>query len=398
MNPSWTNRRRARIGVLAAVTLPLLACGGGQQNGQPPPPNVSVAAVVEREVTEWDDFTGRIEAVDAVEIRPRVAGYLRAVHFDEGAIVDAGDLLFTIDQREYQASVALARANVERAETRVALAEQELARGNKLREARAVSAEELDQRSGEYKQARADLASTEAELTSAELNLDFTELRAPIGGRVGEALVNPGNLVSPGETVLTTLVSIDPIHVIFEGDERIYLKYQAQAKTGERPSSRDTPNPVQVGLASDKDFPYRGRMDFVDNQVNPATGTIQGRAVLPNPDGYLIPGLFARVRLLASNSHSALLIHDIAVLTDQDRKYVYVLDEDNRAQRRDVTLGREIDGLRVVTSGLDAGERIVVNGVRKIFFPGAPVVPSDVPMDEPRKDVAGGQGQQGGQG
>ncbi len=388
---------KAGITFLAA-TFALGGCGGEQPAGQMPPPNVSFASVVERDVTEWDEFTGRIEAVDSIEIRPRVAGYLRAMHFSEGAVVEKGQLLFTIDQREYQANAALARANVVRAQTRVDLAQQDIDRGKKLLAARALSAEEMEQRNGEFKQARADLASADAEFERAQLDLGFTELRAPIGGRVGEALVRPGNLVTPGETLMTTLVSIDPIHVVFEGDERIYLKYQAQAKTGERPSSRDTANPVQVGLASDTDFPYRGNMDFVDNQINPATGTIQGRAVLPNPDGYLIPGLFARVKLLASNSHPAFLIHDVAVLTDQDRKYVYVLDDENRAQRRDIELGRAVEGLRIVTAGLQGGERVVVNGVRKIFFPGAPVAPSEVPMDDPLRAVGNPQGAPAGQG
>ncbi|MEO0574291.1 MAG: efflux RND transporter periplasmic adaptor subunit [Pseudomonadota bacterium] len=373
-----------------ALTVSLAACGGGGGPGdmQMPPAGVGVAEVVVRNIIEWDEFSGRIQAVDTVEIRPRVTGYLTTVHFDEGALVQAGDLLFTIDQREYAAAVSLARANVNRAQTRVALAEQEVTRGDKLLEARALSSEEMDQRNGELKQARADLASAGAELQRSQLDLEFTELRAPITGRIGAASVRPGNLVSPGETLLTTLVSIDPIHVVFEGDERIYLKYQAQAAAGERPSSRDARNPVQVGLASDTDYPYRGVMNFVDNQINAATGTIQGRAELPNPDGYLIPGLFARVRLLGSGEYEAVLVHDVAILTDQDRQYVYVVDEQNRAQRRDVQIGRAIDGLRVVEQGLAAGDRIVVNGVRKIFFAGAPVNPTDVPMDDPTASAA----------
>ncbi|MEM7613239.1 MAG: efflux RND transporter periplasmic adaptor subunit [Pseudomonadota bacterium] len=374
-------------GLLA--TLSLVACGGGGgPTGGPPPAKVSVAEVVIKDVTEWDDFSGRVEAVDSVDVRPRVAGYLREVHFQEGAVVKKGDLLFSIDDREFQADLALANANVERAKTRIALAEQELARGEKLAAARALSNEELDQRSSEMALARAELKSAEAEQARARLNVEFTRLTAPIDGRVGEALVRPGNLVAPGETTMTTVVSIDPIHVVFEGDERIYLKYQAQAQAGERPSSREAPNPVQVGLASDRDFPFRGTMNFVDNQINPATGTIQGRAVLPNPDGFLIPGLFARVRLLGSGAHEAMLIHDAAILTDQDRKFVYIVDEQNLAQRRDIVPGGEVEGLRIVESGLAAGDRIVVNGVRKIFFPGAPVIPATVPMDAPMSEPA----------
>ena len=359
-------------------------CGSEGGGGQPPPAGVGVAEVVVRSITEWDEFTGRLKAVNTVELQPRITGYLDAVHFSEGAIVRAGDLLFTIDDREYQAIVDSARADVQRAETRVTLAEQDLQRSERLADARAVSIEELEQRRGEVKQARADQLAAEAALDAAELNLEFTRVTAPIDGRVGEALVRPGNLVSPNSSILTTIVSIDPIHVVFEGDERIYLKYQARARSGERPSSRDVQNPVKVGLASDVGFPFEGRMDFVDNAIDPATGTIRGRALIDNADGLLIPGLFARVRLLGSGEYEALLIHEAAVMNDQDRKYVYVVDDHNRAVRRDVELGREVEGLRVVTDGLQSGERIVVNGVRKVFFSGAPVEPTVVPMADPQ--------------
>ena len=380
--------RVLRPQALVVLTALVAACGGGGGPGQPPPANVSVSEVVVRNITEWDEFTGRIVAVDDVEIRPRVQGYLREVHFEDGQIVEAGDTLFTIDQREYRAAVALARADLEQAEARFSLAESELERGEVLREARALSTEELARREGEHRQARAALGSARAALERAELDLEFTVLKAPMRGRMGEALIDVGNLISPGTTLLATLVAIDPVHVIFEGDERIYLKYQAQAREGDRPSSREAPNPVQVGLANDTDFPFRGTMDFVDNRINPETGTIQGRAILDNSDGYLIPGLFARVRLLGRSDFEALLIHDVAVLTDQDRKYVYVLGEGNTALRRDVTLGREVDGLRVVDAGLEPGDKVVVNGVRKIFFNGAPVIPTDVPMEDPLRTTA----------
>lgn len=379
--------KRAPIASLAALlaALCVASCQGeSQQNsGSPPPAGVGVAEVVVRPVIEWDDFTGRIQAVNSVELQPRITGYLEQVHFVEGALVQKGDLLFSIDDREYQAAVASARAEVERARTRTDLARQDLERSEKLAEARAVSVEELEQRRGELRQADADFKAASAALEAAQLNLDFTRVEAPIDGRIGEALVKPGNLVTPDSTVLTTLVSIDPIHVVFEGDENIYLRYQAQARAGERPSSRDVPNPVKVGLASDRDYPFTGYMDFVDNQVDPSTGTIQGRALIDNPDGYLIPGLFARVRLLGSGAYEAVLVHEAAVLTDQDRKYVYVVTENDTAVRRDIELGREVEGLRVVRSGLAAGERVVVNGVRKIFFSGAPVAPQAVPMEDP---------------
>lgn len=388
--------RGVRIAALAGIGLVTAACQSDDTGGgMPPPAGVAVAEVIVKPIVEWDEFTGRIQAVNSVDLQPRITGYLEAVHFTEGAIVAAGDLLFTIDDREYRAAVASQRADVERANTRLDLARQDLERSEKLVAARAVSVEELEQRRGELRQAEADLRSAGAALDAAELNLEFTRITAPIAGRVGEAMIRPGNLVTPAASTLTTLVSIDPIHVVFEGDERIYLKYQAQARAGERPSSRDVRNPVRIGLASDADFPFSGEMDFVDNQIDPATGTIQGRALISNPDGYLIPGLFARVRLLGSGEYDALLIHEAAVLTDQDRKFVYVVGADNAAVRRDIVLGREIEGLRVVESGLEPGERIVVNGVRKIFFSGAPVAPSVVPMTDPQQIVQASAGDGG---
>lgn len=367
---------------LYAVAVMLAACGGGGEapaGGEAPPTGVEVAEVTPRSVIEWDEFSGRIQAIETVALQPRVTGYLDAVHFREGAIVEQGDLLFTIDDREFRAAVNTQRANVARAETRLALAKQDLARANKLVEARAVSVEELEQRRAELRQATADLDSARAQLDQAELNLEFTRISSPIAGRIGAARVRPGNLVSP-TAVLTTVVSIDPIHVVFEGDENIYLKYQAAARAGKRPSSRDAPNPVQVGLASSNDYPFSGVMDFVGNQVDPSTGTIQGRALIDNPDGFLIPGLFARVRLLGSTEHEELLIRDEAVMTDQDRKYVYVVTADNAAVRRDIVLGGKAEGLRIVESGLEAGEQVVVTGTNKIFFSGAPVMPTVVPM------------------
>lgn len=378
--------RAGGLALTAILAVLLEACGGGgggPPGGQLPPAGVGVAEVVVREIVEWDDFTGRIQAVNTVQVQPRITGYIEAVHFAEGALVAEDDLLFTIDDREYRAAVASRRADVERAETRVELAKQDVARAEKLADARAVSVEEVEQSRGEVKQAEADLRAANAALDQAALNLEFTRITAPIAGRVGEALIKPGNLVSPNGSILTTVVSIDPIHVVFEGDENIYLKYQAKAIAGERPSSRDVRNPVQVGLARGSDFPFQGEMDFVDNQIDPETGTIQGRALIPNPDGFLIPGLFARVRLLGGIPHEAILINDAAVLTDQDRKYVYVVTADNQAVRRDVSLGREVEGLRVVNRGLAPGERIVVNGVRKVFFSGAPVAPKPVDMLNP---------------
>jgi len=362
----------------------LAACGGG---GPPefPPPDVSVATVVQRSVTQWDDFTGRVEAVQSVEIRPRVAGHLTGVHYREGGSVAQGDLLFTIDDREYRALAEAARADLARAAARVSLARQELKRAEELIDRKLVAERELDARRVETQQAEADEMAARARLRQAELDLGFTRITSPIAGRAGEVRVKPGNLVAPGESLLTTVVSVDPVHVVFDGDERAYLRYQQLARQGDRASSRDAPTPVLVGLADEEGYPHRGEMDFLDNAVNPATGTIRGRAVVPNPDGVFTPGLFARIRLLGASQADALLIHDQAVMTDQDRRYVYVIGEGNTAQRKDVTVGAKVEGLRIVSSGLAPGDKVIVNGVRKIFFPGQPVNPQEVPMDEPNQ-------------
>ncbi|MGQ0384296.1 MAG: efflux RND transporter periplasmic adaptor subunit [Gammaproteobacteria bacterium] len=374
--------RRLRGGIAAAATVLLAACGGNAEQ-QFPPPDVSVAAVVQKSVTEWDDYSGHIEAIESAGIRPRVSGHLRRVHYKEGGLVARGQLLFTIDGREYTAAAEAARADAARAEARVALAKQDLIRAEQLIAARAVSQGELDATRMEAQQADADVLAAQARLARAELDLGFTRVTAPFAGRAGAALVKPGNVVNANETLLTTLVSVDPVYVSFTGDERAYLRYQELARNGTRESSRDARNPVLVGLANEEGFPHRGEMDFVDNALDPASGTIRARAVLPNPDGVFTPGLFARVRLLGGSQENALLIHEQAVLTDQDRRYVYIQGANNAAERRDVTLGPTIEGLRVVQSGLAPGDKVIVNGMRKIFFPGQPVNPRDVPMDQP---------------
>jgi multidrug efflux system membrane fusion protein len=235
----------------------------------------------------------------------------------------------------------------------------------------------------EAQQADADVLAARANAVRARLDYGFTYIKAPFKGRAGEALVKPGNLVAPNTTLLTTVVSTDPVYVTFTGDEGAYLRYQDLARNGSRASSRDVRNPVLVGLANEEGFPHKGEMDFVDNALNPETGTIRARAVVPNPDGIFTPGLFARVRLLGETQKDALLINEQAVLTDQDRRYVYVVGDKNSAERRDVKLGPQVEGLVIVESGLKAGDKVIVNGMRKIFFPGQPVNPHAVPMDQP---------------
>ncbi len=370
-----------------AVAVLIVACGGGEPQ-QPPPPDVSVAAVVRKSVTEWDAYSGHVEAIDSAEIRPRVAGHLNGIHYHEGGLVEKGQLLFTIDNREYKAVADAARADASRAEARAALAKRELSRAETLISDRAVSQGELDQARMEAQQAEADVLAARANLAKAELDLGFTRIRSPVTGRAGEARIKPGNLVAPNESLLTTVVSVDPVYVTFTGDERAYLRYQELARAGSRESSRDVRNPVLIGLANEEGFPHRGEVDFVDNALNPATGTIRARAIVPNPDGVFTPGLFARVRLLGASQTDALLINEQAVLTDQDRRYVYVVGKDNAAERRDVTIGPRVEGLIVVESGLKSGDKVIINGMRKIFFPGQPVNPRVVPMDQPDMPAA----------
>ncbi|WP_442951970.1 efflux RND transporter periplasmic adaptor subunit [Orrella sp. JC864] len=370
--------------LLAAAVLTAAGCRSeaADDAGPPPAPQVSAAAVIEREIVQWDDFHGRIEAVQSVALRPRVSGYIEKVNYREGQLVREGDVLFEIDARSYRAALARAQADLARARTRAALARSEAARAAKLASLQAISTEELEQRRAAVEQAQADVLFAQAAVDSAKLDLGFTQVRAPITGRAGRALVTEGNLVTADgqASVLTTLVSIDPIHVHFDADELSYLRYAAMSRRGERPDERNGGVPVAVGLVGEEGYPHPGRVDFIDNRVDPATGTIRARATLANPDGLLTPGLYARVRLQGSGRFKALLIEDRAVMTDQDRKYVYVVDEQGRAQRRDVTLGRKAEGLRIVEQGLAPGEQVIVNGTQKVFFPGMPVQAQIVEM------------------
>ena len=348
----------------------------------PPPPQVSAAEVLVREVIQWDDFNGRIEAVDSVALRPRVSGYIEKVNYREGLNVKQGDVLFEIDARSYRAALARAEADLARARTQAALARSESARAKKLASLQAVSVEEFEQRRAAADQAQANVQFAQAAVDSAKLDLEFTRVRAPISGRASRALVTVGNLVSADgqASVLTTLVSQDPVHVHFDSDERTYLRYAGMARRGERPDERNGGVPVQVALVGEDGFPHQGKVDFVDNRVDPATGTIRARATLSNADGLLTPGLYARVRLQGSGKFTAMLIDDKAVMTDQSRKYVYVVDEKGTAQRRDVSLGRKADGLRIVEAGLVKGDRVIVNGIQKVFMPGMPVQAQVVQM------------------
>lgn len=390
-----TGPLRAPHYVLLAIAFACLAfglsgCGDSNAAGPaaPPPPSVHVATVEQRTIADWDTFTGRFEAVETVKLRPRVSGYIDQVSFPEGKNVKKGDVLFVIDPRPYRVQLERAQADFARAKALAELSEKELRRSESLLAARAVSQEEYDQRASQRNQLAADLQAARAAVEAAQLDLEFTRVVAPIDGRVSRAEVTSGNYVTAGTTVLTSVVSLDPIYVYFEGDEHTYLKYNAQAQRGERPSSRDAANPVFVGLANEQDFPHAGRMNFVDNALNPDTGTIRARAVLDNRDGVFTPGMLARVKLLGSGEYTATLIPDEAVGTDQDRKYVIVVNEQNVAEYRPVQLGDVADGMRIVRSGVQSGERVVVGGLQRVR-PGIPVTPQPVATG-PDKAVAQG--------
>jgi membrane fusion protein, multidrug efflux system len=331
-------------------------------------------------VQQWDEFTGRISAVETVELRPRVSGYVERVAYEEGQDVRKGDLLFVIDQRRYRAELDRAVANLERARSEARLAQMQDARAQALIEARAISREEFETRKAATAQGNATVRAAEAAVASARLDLQFTQVRSPIDGRAGRAMVTEGNLAQADATLLTTVVSLDPVHVYFDSDEQTYLRHNEISRNGER---ADNGNAVRVGLANESGYPHAGRVDFIDNQVDPRTGTIRARAVLPNPDRVFTPGLFARVQLAGGDRAQVMLIDDKAVLTDQDRKYVYVLGPDNEAVRKDVSLGRMAEGLRVVLSGLLPEDKVIVHGVQKVFFPGMPVAPKTIAMGAP---------------
>ncbi|MBU9368444.1 efflux RND transporter periplasmic adaptor subunit [Burkholderia multivorans] len=387
---SLSFRRTSPLGAACVLLLALSGCHDGQ-GGAPsaPLPEVGVATVVPRTVRIADEFNGRVEAVDAVELRPRVSGYLQRIRYKEGDLVAQGAVLFEIDPRPYRIALDRAIAQQQRARAAEHLARVQLQRVQTLIDAHATSQEELDNARAAAEQARADLQAADAAVADAKLNLGFTEVRAPIAGRVGRALATAGNLARADDTLLTTVVSQDPVYVYFDCDEQSYLRYNAQrADPAHRAIGAD---PVRVGLANEMGFPHAGTVDFLDNRLDPQTGTIRARVRLPNADHTFTPGLYARVQLVSGRERSALLVDDKAVLTDQDRKYVYVIGPGDKALRRDVTIGRELDGQRIVEKGLNAGDRVVVDGVQRIYYPGAQVKPKPQPA---RADAEPGGGAQ----
>ncbi len=350
----------------------LSGCGDKQTAAAPAAVPVHVATVAAREITDWDIFTGRFEAVESVKLRPRVSGYIDAVKFVEGKEVKKGEVLFQIDPRPYRVKLEHAQAELARAQSQSELSTTELARTQKLLSARAVSQEEYDRRASQRSQNLADMQAARAAVDAAKLDLEYTEVVSPIDGRVSRAEFTTGNYVNAGESVLTSVVSLDPIYVSFEGDEQTYLKYNELAKRGELPNTREGGKPVNIGLANETDFPHGGTMNFVDNALNPETGTIRVRALVKNPERLFTPGMLARVQLQGSGKYSAPLIDEHAIGTDQDRKYVMVVNAQGVAEHREVELGGVYDEQRVVRKGLNAGEKIIVGGLQRVR-PGTPV-------------------------
>ena len=367
----------------AAIALACLlaGCGESQKQATAPPPKVTVAHPIKRTIVDQDEYVGRFVPVDVVEVRARVSGYLDRIHFSDGQIVKRGDLLFTIDKRPFQNTLDQARANLETAKSNVVFTQSDLARGQQLVRERTISEQIYEQRAQAFRNAQASVAANEAMVRQAELDLEYTELRAPITGRIGDRRVTQGNLVTGGAggntTLLATIVSIDPIRFEFTFDEGALLRYQRLA-SGSSEVGGLGGTAVRLKLLDETDFSHAGRMDFVDNVIDRATGTIRGRAQLSNADGLFTPGMFARVQVPASAPYQALMIPDAAIGSEQARKFVYVIDQDNVARLRYVTLGQLVDDLRVIKDGLSAGDRVVVNGLMRVRQ-GQKVTPDEQP-------------------
>lgn len=347
------------------ISAAMLCSCGAKTAPRPQAPMVTVATPLRMNVIDWDDYVGQFVAVDSVDVRPRVSGYLVGVGFRDGDYVKQGQRLFTIDPRPYQAALDQAKGQASRAEATLVNAKAQAARGQTLLAARAISQQAYDALVAAEGQAAADLISAQATVRAAALNLTFTNVTAPIAGRVSDRRVAPGNLVTADTTVLTNIVNLDPIRFAFTGSEALYLKYQRANAAGTRASSRFRANPVEIRLQDEPTYRWKGHMDFVDNSLDTGSGTIRGRAVVPNPDHFLTPGMFGHMRLLGSGSYPALLIPDRAVVTDQERQVVYVVDARNVAHMTSIDPGPLVNGLRVVRAGLTPNDRVVIDGVQR---------------------------------
>ena len=369
----------SRISTVAIVAgLLLAACGDNKQQAGPPPPEVTVAKPVKQTVTDEDEYVGRFIAVDSVEVRSRVAGQLEKVHFTDGQKVNKGDLLFTIDQRPFRNTLEQAKANLVLAQSNLTFADADLARAQQLVRERTISEQVYDQRAQTKRNAAASVAASEAAVRQAELDMEFTEVKAPVSGRIGDRRVSPGNLVASGAgaTLLATIVSTDPIRFEFTFDEASLLRYDRMSRQGGDPTTRGVSLPVKLRLIDEKDFAHEGKMEFVDNVVDRSTGTIRGRAIFPNKDDLFVPGMFGRIQIPAGPPAEALLVPDAAIGTDQTRKFVFVVEPDGTAKQTYVTLGPSVGDQRVIREGLTPDAHVVVNGLMRVR-PGIKVTPKE---------------------
>lgn len=378
-----------RVGLPAILIAGLAGCGPKKPAGGAPPMGplpVKVSQPVEAEVQEYQEFTGRFASVETVDLRARVSGYLDEIHFKPGATVKKGDLLFTIDQRPYRAALASAEAEVERSEAALGLAKADFARAKRLVDTKAISAEEFDKAASSLKQAQANLHAAQAARDTTKLDLEYTEIRAPISGRITREQVTVGNLVQGGAgnaQVLASIFTIDPIYVYFDADENAVLRYRKQALAWTASTNDgETQFKVQIGVGQGSDYPFSGNIDYIENRLDPATGTERARVLVSNPDQLIAPGMFARVRAAAKPAAKGLLVSDRVINFDQGNPFVYVITADNKAVHRPIETGPLQDGLRIVRAGLKPGERIAVDNLLKIR-PGAPVAPTEVPMPRP---------------
>lgn len=397
--PQQIAAMRLRLTAALALVAALSACS--KEAPPPPKPLVTLAQPLQRNVTDWDEYVGRFEAIQDVQVMPRVSGQITSINFRQGLEVAQGALLFQIDPRPYRAALDQAKGQALRAEAAVTNAQSELRRADELRKFQAVSQEEYETKLATQRSAQADLAAARAAVDAAALNLSFTSVRAPVRGRVSDRRVAIGDYVTAGTTLLTTVVSVNPIWFTFDGAESFYLKYIRQAQAGERQSSRYAANPVEIQLADEDGYKWRGRMVFVDNAIDNNSGTIRAHAEVDNPDGFLVPGMFGRARLLGSGTYKALLAPDEAIVTDQTRKLVYTVDKEGKVAPRPVETGPMVEGLRVIREGLAPTEKIVIDGLSRLR-PGMEVQPREgkitpraanqapdgAPAQPPRPDVA----------
>lgn len=378
--------------LLPAFSLLLAACGKPAEpprgGGEMPPPQVTLSTVETRELVEWEEFTGHVEATETVELRPRVSGYITEVHFEADAMVEKDQVLFTIDQRLFEANLGAAKAEVARTEAASQLAKREFDRVKELLAARAIAPEQGESRESAYLQSLAIVESARAALLSAEIEMEHTQVTAPIAGRIGRAITTTGNFVTAGTTLLTTIVSVDPVHIYTDIDENSLLRLQALRRDGGLLLDEKGRVPVEVQLADETGFPHKGFIESFDNRLDSATGSMIVRCELPNPGGDLTPGMFTRVRLPMTAAYDALLVEAVSVLTDQANKYVIGVTPENITVFKPVVIGPAVDGKRIVRSGLVAGERIIVNGMARLPQPGMPVQPVEVPGETPAVPAA----------